>query len=197
MSIRITVIFLMLICLFTSTAINPLQSDNRIRLLLIDGQSKYHPQWPEWTPILLKQLDESGLFTVDVHTAPKAGSSFDEFNPRFGRYKVILSTYDGDLWPTRVQRSLERYMRKGGGLVVVHAANNAFPEWPEYNEMIGLGGWGDRNEASGPFVYLNQREELIHDTSPGPGGHHGPRHDVVRLKTFRAPIKPVLVINRA
>lgn len=190
MSLRITVIFLTLFCLFTATAINPLKSDNRIRLLLIDGQSKYHPQWPEWTPVLLKQLDESGLFVVDVLTSPQSGSSFDDFNPRFGRYKVIVSTYDGDLWPVRVQRSLERYMRKGGGLVVVHAANNAFPEWPAYNEMIGLGGWGGRTEASGPYVYLNQREERIHDTAPGPGGHHGPRHEFVIVN--RAPRHPVM-----
>ena len=26
--------------------------------------------------------------------------------------------------------------------MVVHAANNAFSKWEEYNTMIGLGGWG-------------------------------------------------------
>lgn len=184
-------ILLMLVLLFSSaTWLNPNQWDPRIRLLLIDGQSQYHPQWPDWTPILLKQLDDSGLFAVDVYTAPLAGSSLESFNPRFGLYEVIVSTYDGDLWPPRVQRNLERYMRKGGGLVIVHAANNAFPEWKEYNEMIGLGGWGNRNEESGPYVYLNLKGELIYDRAPGPGGHHGPRHEFVL--TNRQPRHPIM-----
>ena len=41
------------------------------------------------------------------------------------------------------------YMRNGGGFVVIHAADNAFPDWPEYNEIIGLGGWGQRTEKDG------------------------------------------------
>mgnify|MGYP006180946763 CR=1 FL=1 len=31
------------------------------------------------------------------------------------------------------------FVRNGGGLYVWHAGNNAFPHWPAYNDMIGLG----------------------------------------------------------
>lgn len=41
--------------------------------------------------------------------------------------------------------------------------------------MIGLGGWGGRNEQSGPLVYYNADGQLVRDTSPGPGGSHGPQ----------------------
>jgi len=41
-------------------------------------------------------------------------------------------------------------IQNGGGLVVIHAADNSFPNWPAYNQMIGLGGWGDRTETDGP-----------------------------------------------
>ena len=41
--------------------------------------------------------------------------------------------------------------------------------------MIGLGGWGGRSEKNGPYVYFNDDGELIRDTSPGPGGAHGPQ----------------------
>jgi type 1 glutamine amidotransferase len=68
-------------------------------------------------------------------------------------------------------------VRNGGGLVVIHAANNAFGDWKEYNEMIGLGGWGGRNEHSGPYVYLDAEGKLVRDESKGSGGHHGPQHD--------------------
>jgi type 1 glutamine amidotransferase len=41
-------------------------------------------------------------------------------------------------------------MKEGGGLVVVHAAAaDSWGDWVEFNKMIGLGGWGGRNEKSG------------------------------------------------
>ena len=150
---------------------------NKINILLIDGQSKNHSHWKEWTPVLLKQLDDSGLFNIDVATSPMKGESLDKFNPRFKKYEVIVSLYDGDIWSMRTQRSLEKYLLTGGGLVVIHAADNAFPGWMAYNEMIGLGGWGDRDEKAGPYVYLSEKGDLIHNTSPGKGGHHGPKHE--------------------
>ena len=59
--------------------------------------------------------------------------------------------------------------------MVVHAANNAFGKWPEYNRMIGLGGWGGRNEKSGPYLYFDDGGKLIRDPRPGRGGSHGPQ----------------------
>ena len=37
-------------------------------------------------------------------------------------------------------------MRGGGGVYVWHGGNNAFADWPAYNEMIGLG-WRQRTSA--------------------------------------------------
>jgi type 1 glutamine amidotransferase len=68
------------------------------------------------------------------------------------------------------------YVKGGGGFVVVHAANNSFGDWKEYNEMIGLGGWGGRSEASGPYVYINGEGKLVRDDSKGRGGNHGSQH---------------------
>ena len=80
-------------------------------------------------------------------------------------------------------------MRGGGGFVAVHAADNSFPKWPEYNEMIGLGGWGDRNEKSGPLLRLRDGQ-FVPDMRPGPGGHHGAGHAFV-VET-RAPGHPIM-----
>jgi type 1 glutamine amidotransferase len=67
-------------------------------------------------------------------------------------------------------------MKAGGGFVSVHAADNSFPTWLEYNKMIGLGGWGDRNEKNGPYVYYTNEGELVRDNTPGNAGSHGPQH---------------------
>jgi len=68
-------------------------------------------------------------------------------------------------------------MKAGGGLVVIHAANNSFPGWPAWNEMIGLGGWGNRSEKSGPWIYTNDQGDVIRDTAEGRGGSHGKQHE--------------------
>ena len=74
------------------------------------------------------------------------------------------------------QDALVEFVRGGGGLVIVHAADNAFGDWDEFNRMIGLGGWGGRNEKSGPYVYIDESGKTVRDDSPGNGGAHGPQH---------------------
>ena len=78
-------------------------------------------------------------------------------------------------------------MSGGGGFVSVHAANNSFPEWKAYNEMIGLGGWGGRNEKSGPYLRLREGKWTA-DTTPGRGGSHGKQHEfLMTTRRARAP----------
>jgi len=45
--------------------------------------------------------------------------------------------------------------------------------------MIGLGGWDDRTKEHGPYVYYNNADQLVRDTSEGIGGSHGPRYPFV------------------
>jgi uncharacterized protein len=148
-----------------------------LRVLIIDGQNNHN--WKSTTPVLVDALSQSGRFTVEVSTAPPKGQpkeAWSTWSPDFGVFAAIVSNYNGELWPEPVQRAFESYVSSGGGFVCVHAANNSFPEWLEYNKMIGLGGWGGRNEKNGPFVY-RKGGELVRDTSPGSGGGHGPQHE--------------------
>ena len=147
-----------------------------IRVLIVDGQNNHN--WKATTPILKDFLTKSGRFTVDVVTSPPGKSpkeAWDAFRPKFSDYATVLSNYNGDLWPEPVQRDLEAYVSRGGGLVIVHAANNAFPEWSEFNKMIGLGwrgaGYGNRVTvaADGKVVETAKGE--------GPGAGHGSQHD--------------------
>lgn len=144
-----------------------------MKALIVDGQNNHN--WKETTPHLKKLLEETGLFTVDVATTPRAGQPMAGFHPRFADYRVVVMNYTGDDWAQETKSDLEKYVAGGGGLVIFHAADNAFPKWPQYNEMIGVGGWGGRNEKSGPYVYW-QDGKIVRDTSPGPGGTHGPQH---------------------
>jgi type 1 glutamine amidotransferase len=161
-----------------------------IKVMLLDGQSggPYH-DWKATTPVLKQQLESTGLFQVDVVTAPPSGSDFSQFKPEFKKYQVVVSNLDSPEWPLELMTSFEQYMKDGGGLVVVHAADNAFPNWKAYNLMIGIGGWRGRNEKSGPLWYVKDGK-LVSDPTPGSAGSHGQR--LPYKVTAQDPNHPVL-----
>jgi type 1 glutamine amidotransferase len=147
-----------------------------MRALIVDGQSNHN--WKQTTPVLRRLLEETGLFAVDVATSPAKGQDMSGFMPNFAAYKVVVlnyTDYEGDDWPEAAKRSLETYVAGGGGLVIYHTASCSFPKWPEYNTMIGLGGWGGRCEKDGPFVYWKDGQ-FVRDMTPGLGGDHGTQH---------------------
>jgi len=144
-----------------------------MRALIIDGQNNH--DWKATTPVLKRILEETGLFTVEVATSPRGGQDLSGFRPQFSDYAVVVSNYNGESWPKETQNAFVAYMKSGGGFVSVHAANNSFPEWKEYNEIIGVGGWGGRNEKSGPYVRYVEGK-LVRENTPGVGGSHGMQH---------------------
>ena len=145
-----------------------------LKALIVDGQNN-HGNWPQTTKMMKKYLEDTKLFSVDVATTTKQGTD-ETFKPDFSKYNVVISNYNGAAWPKETQEKFIDYVKGGGGFVVIHAANNAFGDWKEYNELIGLGGWGGRNETSGPYVYLDANGKLVRDETKGSGGHHGPQH---------------------
>jgi type 1 glutamine amidotransferase len=148
-----------------------------IAVMILDGESggPYH-DWQHVTPVLKKMLDETGLFATDVVTAPAATGTLAGFTPDFSRYRVVVMNYDApdDRWPAELKASFEQYVGDGGGFVSVHAADNAFPGWPAFNEMIGVGGWRNRDEHAGPHWFFRDGK-LASDPSPGRAGSHGKR----------------------
>lgn len=162
---------LLLVLLLTS----PLFAEPTLKALIVDGQNN-HGNWPTTTKMMKKYLEETGLFTVDVATTKPQGSDPD-FKPEFKKYNVVLSNYNGADWPKETQQAFVDYVKNGGGVVIVHAADNAFGDWKEYNEIIGLGGWGGRSEKSGPYIFVGEDGKVIRDEKAGSGGHHGAQHD--------------------
>jgi len=155
-----------------------------ISVLIVDGRNNHN--WKATTPVLRAILRNTGRFAVDVATVPK---DMAEFAPDFSRYAVVLSNYNGPPWPEKTKTAFVDFVKRGGGLVIVHAADNSFPKWREYNEMIGLGGWGRRTEKDGPYIRLRDGK-FVRDMTPGRGGSHGKRHEFVIVA--RQPDHPIL-----
>lgn len=157
-----------------------------LRALLIDGQNNH--DWKSSSPWIKRVLEDSGLFLVDVATTPPNGADLKTFKPDLSPYQVLVSNYNGQPWSKEFQDAFVKFVREGGGFVSVHAADNAFPEWAEYNEMIGIGGWNGRNERSGPWLYWEGK--IVRDPSPGTGGSHGKQHAFKMIT--REPTHPIM-----
>jgi type 1 glutamine amidotransferase len=161
----------------------------QLRALIIDGQNNHN--WKDTTPLLKQYLEETGLFDVTVATTPAKGGDMSGFQPNFPNFDVVVSNYSGDEWPDETKAAFENFVRDGGGFVTVHAADNSFGKWPAYNEMIGIGGWGGRNEKSGPYLYWDEKaKKVIKDITAGKGGSHGAQHEF--LVEVREPQHPIV-----
>ena len=169
----------------------PAESAEKLKLLIVDGQNNHN--WKATTPILQEFLTRSGRFDVSVATSPppkSPASDWDSFRPKFADFQVVLSNFNnntGEQWPEPVQRDLEKFVGSGGGLVIVHAANNAFEQWPEFNKMIGLG-W--RGAGFGDRITTNDAGEVVRTPKgQGPGAGHGPQHEfTIRLRDTAHPV---------
>lgn len=157
------------------------------KALIITGQNNHSCEAS--TPILKQILDNSGLFATYIAKSPAAGEDMSNFKPVFADYDLIVLDYTGDAWPEETQTAFLSYVSQGGGVVVYHAADNAFPEWKEFNKIIGLGGWGDRNEKDGPYVRWRDGQ-IVRDSFAGRGGSHGQQH-AFRVTT-REPEHPIM-----
>ncbi|QDT30336.1 ThuA domain-containing protein [Gimesia panareensis] len=132
------------------------------------------------TPEQEKQFEEYvEAWKAEVARLKKENPAlWKQWRPDFKKYDVIVSNYNGENWPKAVQQAFDEYVSNGGGFVSVHAADNAFPDWPAYNQMIAVGGWGGRDENSGPMLRLRDGK-WEQDVTAGRGGTHGTRIPVV------------------
>jgi len=169
------------------------KNETGYKTLIITGQNNHN--WKASSPILKQILDETGLFSTEIMTTPDKGGDMKSFNPDFSKYKLVVIDYNGDSWSEKTNSAFVDYVNNGGGVVIYHAADNSFPKWKEYNEMIGLGGWGDRNQKDGPYVYY-KNNQLIVDTTAGIGGTHGKRREyLVRTRIADHPVTKGLPVR--
>jgi type 1 glutamine amidotransferase len=145
-----------------------------IKVMVLTGHDDKYHNWQIKATYIPAILNQYGNFDIDVVRMHDSSSIDPHFSPDFSKYKVIVLAINDVRWSEKTKLAFESYVRGGGGVVVIHEANNAFPEWKEFNDMIGLGGWAGRNEKSGPYYYWKD-EKYVLDYSAGEGGSHGER----------------------
>ena len=167
----------------------------KIRVLIVDGFSNH--DWQQTTLLLRGILRSDPEFAVDVSTMPLTDSA--AWRPHFAGYDVVIQTCNdnggnGELvglakkpeWPEAVKEEFVEYVRRGGGVYIFHAAENAFVGWKEYEQMVGLS-W--RRADYGTAVRLTGAGKLVRiPPGVGRGTGHGARGDVLVTRLGNDPI---------
>lgn len=186
-SISLLLFALLAVGAFAAPAIAPAKP---IRVLIVDGYSNH--DWRLTTALIRGIIEPTGLFDVSVSTAPPTvgAPGWDAWRPKFRDYDVVIQNCNdlkgGQKWPREVQAAFEEYVAAGGGVYIWHSGNNAFPDWPAYNEMIGLG-W--RKKDFGWAVAVDGQEKIVRiPAGEGLDTGHGARIDTVVRRIGDHPI---------
>ncbi len=101
-------------------------------LLLITGADPFH-DWRSSLPDLRKDLEEGGfkvVVTEDPWVLTTEGmKAYDG---------IVMQAYPDKRWPAPVESALISLVKGGMGIGIVHSADNAFPGWSEFEDMVGL-----------------------------------------------------------
>lgn len=163
-------------------------AEPKIRVLLIGGQNNHN--WAKSTPYMESLLKRSDRFDVAVSNTPPQNAptaAWDAWKPKFGDYGCVVLDYNGQPWPIDVQKRFVDYVFGGGGVVVIHAANNAFTGWKEYEQMVGLL-W--RPREFGTSLYMDDEGKVVRE-GPGEGrgmGHGGQYDWVMTVRDTASPV---------
>lgn len=160
-STRNVVMLLVVMALLTGN----MSAKKPVDVMILTGQNNH--DWKTSSVLLKDYLDASGLFKAEIVVSPPGKEDMSGFKPDFASYDVIVLDYNGAEWPEETKSAFQHYVKNGGGVVIFHAADNAFGKWDEYTEMIGIG-WG----RAWPYTYWKDGN-IITDNSEGPSGHHG------------------------
>lgn len=117
-------------------------NENRLKLLIITGESSYEHDWTGVNNLLRAQLQATGRFDVRIIEDFRSATA-ETLRP----YNVVLINYLGrwnytdaqeHRWGSVAEKALFDYVRGGGGVVVYHASfNMGSPSWPEFEQLAG------------------------------------------------------------
>jgi type 1 glutamine amidotransferase len=104
---------------------------NPISTLLLTGANNH--DWQRTAPFLQSLLEITGRFTVTLANPPSEVLAGD-----LSACQLFVVDYNGTMWSEPAQNNFLQRVRQGAGVVIYHAANNAFTGWTEYEKLVGL-----------------------------------------------------------
>jgi type 1 glutamine amidotransferase len=130
----------------------------KIRTLILSGANNH--DWRSSTPFVWYLLQRSERFEVTVTVDPSAdlarAGALDEVD-------LIFMDYNGPAWSDEAKGAFEAAVSGGKGLLVLHAADNAFPGWVEFEKMAALlwrEGTGHGKFHEFPVTYVDREHPV-------------------------------------
>jgi type 1 glutamine amidotransferase len=140
-----------------------------LKALLITGQNNHN--WPYTSRVHNDTLEATGRFEVDIADQPQ---SWLKDPQRLKPYSVFVLDYNGPRWGEPMETNFLNAVREGAGVVIIHASNNAFVGWTDYEKLCGFM-WIDGKTSHGDFhhfdvTYLKPDHPILKDL-PGMKSH--------------------------
>jgi type 1 glutamine amidotransferase len=104
-----------------------------IETLLLTGQNNH--DWARSAPFCRDLLQRSGKFNVRLAEKP-AEALADRAG--LAKYSLFFVDYNGPDWGQPARDNFVEAVRNGAGVCILHAANNAFTGWKEFEEICAL-----------------------------------------------------------
>lgn len=112
------------------------QGPSPVKALVVGGANNHDWEWSN--PEIASVLNETGAFVATVTDKPAEVLVNAPQLHRDGKLDVIVLNYNGPRWGDAAERGFLQAVRNGCGVSVIHAANNSFTGWQEYEDMVGL-----------------------------------------------------------
>ncbi len=104
-----------------------------IKVLLLAGTNNH--DCSRSAPFCKDLMERTGEFQVDLVEDPSTALEDAE---KLKSYALIFSDYNGPEWTAAAKANFIDAVRGGTGVCILHAADNAFPGWVEYEEICAL-----------------------------------------------------------
>ena len=132
--------------------------DETIRVVVVTGEDWKGHIWKQTAPALKKIVEKNDGFEATIVEDPNFLASdelftFDEIVLHFKNYEPLKDE-------EKAKENLIRFVKEGGGLVVIHYASGAFDGWSEFRNLVGRT-QGRRHDKRGPFTI-----KIVNDQHP-------------------------------
>lgn len=168
------VICLTLIVVFAQVSIINAQDTSSIRTLIITGAAPYgyHP-WESNIELIKPRLKTFGITNTEYHIAHGL-EDWRKWDGKYSDYDAIVIIYYWSQAPKAELEKLDRYVREGGALSIIHSSLAGFWNQEIFDEWTGIA-YRERDENYGHSLAFNEEgERLIQPPGEGEGSGHAP-----------------------
>lgn len=133
--------------------VDPARDEHLIHVTILTGLDGPFHDWRKTSATLKQELERDSRMHVRIVTDPEFLATDELFQT-----DVLVQHYVNWQRPglsEKAKASLLRFVNEGGGLAVMHFANGAFSDWPDYRGMLLRRAWmadqGSGHDRYGPF----------------------------------------------